>query len=101
MKDDDVRTLDRLPTDPSQRAVALVERSRPTSDRPRLSDPDLEAKMMAAESERAVRMAAREDVFDRLDRAREMVEESEDGVISVELDDEDSLVQHVAVLRGH
>jgi len=95
-----MRPQDRLPTEPVARAAALVERSRPSPTRPRLSDPELEAKLCEAESERAARFAAREDLFDRIDRARELVDESEDGVISVELSDEDSVVQHIAVLRG-
>jgi hypothetical protein len=96
---DDMRRQDRLPTDPVDRAHALVERSRPKADRPRLSDPELEARMVEAEQDRAVRFAAREDVFDRLDRVRETIDESEDGVISVEVNDEDSLVHHIAELR--
>jgi hypothetical protein len=95
-----VRPQDRLPTDASQRALALVERSRPTAVRPRLSDPELEAKLIEAESERAVRMADREDLFDRVARVTQMVDESEDGAIRVEIEDNDSLVQHVAILRG-
>jgi hypothetical protein len=96
---DDVKPQDRLPTDPSQRALALVERSLPSVARPRLADPELEAKMVAAEQERALRMASREDLFDRLDRVTRMVEESDDGVIQVEIEDNDSLVQHIEVLR--
>jgi hypothetical protein len=89
-----------LPTDPSQRALALVARSRPTANRPRLTDPELEARMVAAESERAVRYAAREDMVDRVERATALVDGSEEGVVSVDLDEEDSTVHHVANLRG-
>ena len=95
-----MRRQDRLPTEPGARAAALVERSRPNATRPRLSDPELEARLIEAESERAARFAAREDLFDRVDRVRELVDESEDGVISVELSDEDSVVTHIAVLRN-
>lgn len=89
----------RLPTDPVPRALALVERSRPSPDRPRLSDPELEAKMVEMESGRAVDYAAREDVLDRLDKIREEIDESEDGVVRVELDETDSVVHHVDNLR--
>lgn len=94
-----MRSQDRLPTDTGARILALVERSRPNSVRPRLSDPELEARLVEAEAERAVDLAAREDVFDRLDRAKQMVDDSKDGTVFVELDDEDSVVHHVAALR--
>lgn len=80
--------------------MALVERSRPSSGRPRLSDPALEAKMSASEQERAVRYAEQEDLSDRLRRVTEMVESSDDGVIEVEIEDDPSIVQHAVNIRG-
>lgn len=96
----DVKPMDRLPTDPTERAMALVERARPSSTRPRLSDPALEAKLSASEQERAVRYTEREDLSDRLRRVTEMVDSSEDGVIEVEIDDDPSIVRHVTEIRG-
>ncbi len=94
-----MRPTRRLPTDPVPRALALVERSRPSTNRPRLTDPELEARMAAMEAERAMDYAEREDVIDRLDRVAETIDESADGVVRVELDDDDSVVHHLRNLR--
>lgn len=83
-----------LPSDPTRRALALVEASRPNPARPRLSDPELEAKLSQAESDRALLFAQREDLCDRLERVSEMIEQSGDGTISVEIDEETSAVHH-------
>lgn len=93
-----VRPLRRLPTEPAPRALALVERSRPNPERPRLADPELEAKMTAMEQARAIEYAAQEDALDRLERAVEEIEDSQDGTVLVELADDDSIVHHAANL---
>jgi hypothetical protein len=89
-----MRTRTPLPTEASQRALALVEASRPNSSRPRLSDPELEARMSEREAEQAVRHAQREDLIDRLERVTELVDGSEDGAVAVEIDGETSAVHH-------
>lgn len=93
----EMRPMGRLPTETTKRAIALVERSRPSLTRPRLTDPELEARMQAAESQQAVRYARKEDACDRVSRAVEDIEESADGIV-IAIDDEDSVVHHADAL---
>jgi len=64
--------------------------------RPRLSDPELEARMSELESRQAIDYAMSEDMCDRLFRLGRTLEESEDGVILDELEDDSSLVVRIA-----
>lgn len=87
-----------LPVDPAARARVLAEQSTPNETRPRLSDPDLEARMTAAEAERAIRYANREDLADRIERVTKMVDDSEDGAVTIEFGEEVSTVHHAVDL---
>lgn len=79
-----------------------MRRSLPTnSDRPRLSDPELEARLNAIERDSAARYAASEDISDRLDTITRAIDAGPDGdgIITVELDGDDSTVHHAEEVR--
>lgn len=96
-----MRKLQRLPTDTVRRKRVLERRSSPTPGLPRLADPVLQARLDAADAERAKHYARQEDICDRLERVAEAIDESsieEDGAVIDELSEEDSLVHHISAL---
>jgi hypothetical protein len=81
---------DALPEGAS-RVLALVERSAPDPDRPRLAE-EWERQLADIDAKSAACYASMEDLSDRLDR---VAAEIDDGVIVEDADEGDSLVVHV------
>ncbi len=94
--------MTRLPGD-SRRIMAIVARSAPNPDRPRLPD-EYEAILHPADRARAACYASMEDLSDRLASLSETIDETVDGVdVDAEEtfgEDESSLVTNIAAVRG-
>jgi hypothetical protein len=79
----------------AQRLMALVARSAPSADRPRLGE-EYEAMLRSSDIDRAACYASMEDLSDRLDRiARALAEDHTAVPVYVDTEDEDSLVVRV------
>jgi len=78
------------------RVMALVERSAPDPDRPRLSD-EWERQLAEVDVKSAACYASMEDLSDQLDRLAADLGGGavDDGVVVEQADDQDSLVFHV------
>jgi hypothetical protein len=81
---------DELP-DGAGRVIALVERSAPNPDRPRLPE-EWERQLVEIDAKSAACYASMEDLSDQLDR---LAHEMDDGVVVEEASEEDSLVVHI------
>lgn len=88
---------DRLPREQSQRIAALVERSAPAIDRPRVPD-EYERQLYETDRKRAAMYASIEDLVDRCEQFTERLDELEvlAAVPTAIEDDEDSLVTTIA-----
>lgn len=84
-------TNGRLPQGP-QRIVALVERSTPNPDRPRLSA-ELEAQLAELDRKSAACYALMEDISDRIAQLADKIDA--EAIVESPIDDNDSLVHHL------
>jgi division protein CdvB (Snf7/Vps24/ESCRT-III family) len=83
---------EKLP-DGSKRVMALVEKSRPNGQRPRMSS-EFEAQLAEVDAQSAACYASMEDLSDKLDTIAQAITE-EESVVVMPLDDEDSAVHHL------
>ena len=85
-----------LPTG-SQRIMAIVKRSAPRKDRPRISA-EFEDQLAAVDAESAACYASMEDLSDKIEQVVDRIES--DGVVMESMDeDDDSVVTHISEVR--
>lgn len=90
-----------LPSDPHERALALVARSSPNPDRPRgILSPAIERQLEQADRDRAVMYASMEDITDRLHQLANEIDRSSEGVfdcVNFDVGDDggDAVVVHI------
>jgi hypothetical protein len=87
-----------LPASDAARVLALVERSAPDPERPRLGE-EWEVMLADIDAKSAACYASMEDLSDRLDRLAVAIRE-EDGVVIDDVREEDSLVVHLDEVKG-